>query len=213
MSSIELARRLGTRQPTAWLIKHKLMAAMASATPASPSSKAGSRSTTPISAGGGRAASVAAVQPASRRSWPGRDHGRAQAQAAQAHRCPGLRKHEIETLAKCDSPPAATSSATACPAGRRSGGRLHALPDGHRRWPAEPPSGYPSPGSTQPLGQHQDRARRHLPSRQRQARPALPRQLRLALQPSLPAGYPDGTSGLRLCPSTAPHPYGVIIAG
>src|SRR3954465_8794059 len=27
MSSIELARRLGTRQPTAWLIKHKLMAA------------------------------------------------------------------------------------------------------------------------------------------------------------------------------------------
>ena len=29
MSSVELARRLGTRQPTAWLIKHKLMAAMA----------------------------------------------------------------------------------------------------------------------------------------------------------------------------------------
>ena len=28
MSSIELARRLGTRQPTAWLLKHKLMAAM-----------------------------------------------------------------------------------------------------------------------------------------------------------------------------------------
>jgi hypothetical protein len=29
MSSVELARRLGTRQPTAWLVKHKLMAAMA----------------------------------------------------------------------------------------------------------------------------------------------------------------------------------------
>ena len=28
MSSVELARRLGTRQPTAWLIKQKLMAAM-----------------------------------------------------------------------------------------------------------------------------------------------------------------------------------------
>ena len=28
MSSVELARRLGTRQPTAWLLKHKLMAAM-----------------------------------------------------------------------------------------------------------------------------------------------------------------------------------------
>ena len=29
MSSVELARRLGTRQPTAWLLKHKLMATMA----------------------------------------------------------------------------------------------------------------------------------------------------------------------------------------
>ena len=29
ISSIELARRLGVRQPTAWLIKHKLMRAMA----------------------------------------------------------------------------------------------------------------------------------------------------------------------------------------
>ena len=28
MSSVELARRLGTRQPSAWLVKHKLMAAM-----------------------------------------------------------------------------------------------------------------------------------------------------------------------------------------
>ena len=28
MSSVELARRLVTRQPTAWLVKHKLMAAM-----------------------------------------------------------------------------------------------------------------------------------------------------------------------------------------
>ena len=28
MSSVELARWLGTRQPTAWLMKHKLMAAM-----------------------------------------------------------------------------------------------------------------------------------------------------------------------------------------
>src|SRR5687767_15956181 len=29
ISSIELARRLGLRQPTAWLVKHKLMRAMA----------------------------------------------------------------------------------------------------------------------------------------------------------------------------------------
>ena len=36
MSSVELARRLGTRQPTAWLIKHKLMAAMATREAAKP---------------------------------------------------------------------------------------------------------------------------------------------------------------------------------
>ena len=36
MSSVELARRLGTRQPTAWLLKHKLMAAMAAREAAKP---------------------------------------------------------------------------------------------------------------------------------------------------------------------------------
>ena len=36
MSSIELARRLGTRQPTAWLVKHKLMVAMAAREAAKP---------------------------------------------------------------------------------------------------------------------------------------------------------------------------------
>ena len=71
MSSVELARRLGTRQPTAWLMKHKLMAAMEQrARPASPGSQAGSRSTTPISAARARAASAAGVPPARRRSWP-----------------------------------------------------------------------------------------------------------------------------------------------
>ena len=36
MSSVELARRLGTRQPTAWLMKQKLMAAMAAREAAKP---------------------------------------------------------------------------------------------------------------------------------------------------------------------------------
>ena len=71
MSSVELARRLGTRQPTAWLIKHKLMAAMAGARGREAQARrAGSRSTTPIWAGSARAASAAGVRPARRRSWP-----------------------------------------------------------------------------------------------------------------------------------------------
>ena len=49
-------------------------------------------------------------------------------------------------------------------------------------------------------GHHQDRARRHLPSRQRQARPALPCQLRLAVQPPLPARQPDRAPRLCLRP-------------
>jgi transposase-like protein len=36
ISSIELARRLGVRQPTAWLVKHKLMRAMAAREAAKP---------------------------------------------------------------------------------------------------------------------------------------------------------------------------------
>ena len=46
--------------------------------------------------------------------------------------------------------------------------------------------------------QHQDRAARHLSPRQRQARPALPFQLRLALQLPLPARHPDRAPSLRL---------------
>ena len=71
MSSVELARRLGTRQPTAWLMKHKLMAAMVRrARPKSPGSRAGSRSTTPIWAASAQAASGAAGPPARPPSWP-----------------------------------------------------------------------------------------------------------------------------------------------
>ena len=68
MSSVELARRLGTRQPTAWLLKHKLMAAMQAREAEKPSSKGGSRSTTPISVVPARAASAGAGRPARRRS-------------------------------------------------------------------------------------------------------------------------------------------------
>ena len=68
MSSVELARRLGTRQPTAWLMKHKLMAAMERARPRNPSWRGRWRWTTPISAGNAPAASAVAVRPARSRS-------------------------------------------------------------------------------------------------------------------------------------------------
>ena len=55
--------------------------------------------------------------------------------------------------------------------------------------------------------QHQDRARRHLPPRQPEARATLPCQLRLALQSSLPARHHDRAPGVgRGCTPSAPVP-------
>ena len=90
MSSVELARRLGTRQPTAWLMKHKLMAAM-QAREAEKPKLAGRVEGDDAYLGGqrpdGRRGRVRRARPVRRR---GRDDGRAQAQAVEAHRGQGL---------------------------------------------------------------------------------------------------------------------------
>ena len=118
----------------------------------------------------------------------------------------GFRKKEIATLAKRDfaagsnvvtdglscwtavSEAAATTSPW-------SPARGQTRPSGCR----SPLPSRPSPPLGQHgLGQHQDGARRHLPSRQPQARPALPDQLRLALQPPLPARHAHRAPRLRL---------------
>ena len=103
MSSVELARRLGTRQPTAWLMKQKLMAAMAQRDAGKPKL-----------AGPGRGR-----RRLSRRRAPGGKRGRGAAGKTPfvaavettAERKPrrlrltvvkGFRKKEIEALAKRD---------------------------------------------------------------------------------------------------------------
>ena len=106
MSSVELARRLGTMQPTAWLIKHKLITAMAAREAEKPNSPAGWRSTTPISvapgpAEGGRGAAGIAVR-------GGRaDHRRAQTAAAAAYPSEAS-ANIISRNSPATSPPAAT---------------------------------------------------------------------------------------------------------
>ena len=62
MSSVELARRLGTRQPTAWLLKHKLMAAMAAREAGKPRLAGRVEVDAPIWAGRGTAASAGAAR-------------------------------------------------------------------------------------------------------------------------------------------------------
>ena len=87
MSSIELARRLGTRQPTAWLIKHKLMAAMAERDAGKPKLE-GRIEVDDAYLGGARRGGKRGRQDPVRGG--GGDDRRAQAQAAAADRRQGL---------------------------------------------------------------------------------------------------------------------------
>ena len=121
MSSVELARRLGTRQPTAWLVKHKLMAAMVAREAEKPK-LAGRVEMDDAYLGGqrpggkrGRGAAgktpfVAAVE-----TTPERKPRRL---GSRSSRASGRRRSS--GWPRATSPPAATWSATACPAGRRS---------------------------------------------------------------------------------------------
>jgi transposase-like protein len=86
ISSIELARRLGVRQPTAWLMKHKLMRAMANREEQKP--KLEGRVEIGRRALGRQAGSRGRRQDALRRR--GRDHGRTSATPATAQGGQGL---------------------------------------------------------------------------------------------------------------------------
>ena len=205
MSSVELARRLGTRQPTAWLLKHKLMAAM-QAREAEKPKLAGRVEMDDAYLGGqrsggkrGRGAAgktpfVAAVETTAERK-PRR---------LRLTVVKRFRKQEIERLAKRDL---------------AAGSNI--VTDGLSCWTAVEQAGcdhFPMATGSGPmaakwvpftwvntaLGNIKDGTRRHLPSCQREARPALPCQLRLALQPPLPARHPDRASGLRLRTDGAP---------
>ena len=138
MSSVELARRLGTRQPTAWLIKHKLMAAMAAREAEKPR-LAGRIEIDDAYLGGqrpggkrGRGAAgktpfVAAVETTAERK-PRR---------LRLTVVKGFRKKEIAKLAKRDFAAGSNvvSDGLSCWTAVERG-RLRPLPDGHRQRPA-----------------------------------------------------------------------------
>jgi hypothetical protein len=115
MSSIELARRLGTRQPTAWLIKHKLMAAMEARDAAKPKLQGrieiddaylgGERSGGKRGRGAaGKTPFVAAVETSAERK----------PQRLRLTVVKGFRKKEIETLAKRDAGSNIVSDGLSC---------------------------------------------------------------------------------------------------
>src|SRR5512132_1372526 len=157
ISSIELARRLGVRQPTAWLMKHKLMRAMAEREAKKP--KLGGRVEIDDAylggerSGGKRGRGAAGKTPivAAVETTPERKPRRLKLIVVK-----GFRKKEIEKLAKRDLAPGsnivsdglscwpAVAKAGCChfppTAPTRRGGRRDRIDgfavDGHRLWSA-----------------------------------------------------------------------------
>src|SRR3954452_4704545 len=109
ISSIELARRLGVRQPTAWLVKHKLMRAMAGREAAKPK-LAGRVEMDDAYLGGerpggkrGRGAAGKAAVAAAVGTTPERKPKRLRLSVVK-----GFRKKEVERIAKRDFAPGTT---------------------------------------------------------------------------------------------------------
>ena len=185
ISSIELARRLGVRQPTAWLVKHKLMRSMAKREAAKPK-LAGRVEMDDAYLGGERQAGPGrGRQDADRRR--GRDHGREAAQAPAAHGGRGVpQAGGREARQGRDRARRHRGQRRAVLLAGGRGGRVPALPDRDRLGQAGRELD-PVPLGEHDAGQRQGGDHRHLPPRQPEARPIVPDQLRLPLQPALPA--------------------------
>ena len=149
MSSVELARRLGTRQPTAWLVKHKLMAAMA-AREADKPKLAGRVEVDDAYLGGERAGKRGRGGGQDAVRGGGRDDGRAKPRRLRLTVVKGFRKKEIATLAKRDLAAGSNvvTDGLSCWTAVGEAGCDH-FPWSPARGQTRP-SGSPSPGSTRP---------------------------------------------------------------
>src|ERR1700757_3422517 len=202
ISSIELGRRLGVTQTTAWKIKHKLMQAMMERD--ATKSLTGRIEIDDAYLGGernggkrgrgspGKTPIVAAVEPTPE-GKPIR---------LKLRRVKGFRRAEIATLAQRNFHPASTVVSER-PAllhwGRQR--RLHPPADHH--WIRSQGRSEPclQVGQHHPR-QHQERHHWHLPRHPQQACTPLPRRIRVPLQPPVRSRRHDATP--RLCRSPNP---------
>src|SRR6516225_75921 len=201
ISSIELGRRLGVTQTTAWKIKHKLMQAMMERDATKRLTgrieiddaylggernggkrRRGSPGKTPI---------VAAVE-----TTPERKPIR-----LRLRRVKGFRRAEIASLAQPISIPPAPLSVT--PALLHCGRQRRLRPPADHHWSRS--QGRPQPClqvGQHHFRQHQERHHWHLPRHPRQACTPLPRRIRVPLQPPIRSRRHDATP--RLCRSPDP---------
>ena len=148
ISSVELGRRLGVKQPTAWTMKHKIMAVMARREADTPLS--GRVEMDDAYLGGARAGGKRG------RGAPGKTPFVAAASTSPEGRprkvklvpVKGFRKREIARGAKRWLAPEARSSPTACAAGTRSTGSSEAIARSAPAPGGRPPAWRPSNGST-----------------------------------------------------------------
>ena len=190
ISSVELGRRLGVKQPTAWTMKHKIMAVMARREADTPLS--GRVEMDDAYLGGARAGGKRG------RGAPGKTPFVAAVSTSPEGRprkvklvpVKGFRKREIARGAKRWLAPG-SDSPTACAAGTRSTGSSEAIARSAPAPGGRPPAWRPSNGSTRRSATSRARSPEPTPQARPRSCPTLPRQLRLAIQPALPAQHHD----------------------
>ena len=147
ISSVELGRRLGVKQPTAWTMKHKIMAVMARREADTPLS--GRVEMDDAYLGGARAGGKrgrgAPGRPSWRRSPPAPRAGRARSSWSRSRASASARSRAAPSAGW---PPEARSSPTACAAGTRSTGSSEAIARSAPAPGGRPPAWRPSNGST-----------------------------------------------------------------
>ena len=187
ISSVELGRRLGVKQPTAWTMKHKIMAVMARREADTPLS--GRVEMDDAYLGGARAGGKRG------RGAPGKTPFVAAVSTSPEGRprkvklvpVKGFRKREIARGAKRWLAPGSEVLTD----GLRCWNALDGVVGSHRA--IRTGSGRQAAlqmGQHDPR-QHQERDHRNLPQARPRSCPTLPRQLRLAIQPALPAQHHD----------------------
>ena len=187
ISSVELGRRLGVKQPTAWTMKHKIMAVMARREADTPLS--GRVEMDDAYLGGARAGGKRG------RGAPGKTPFVAAVSTSPEGRprkvklvpVKGFRKREIARGAKRWLAPGSEVLTD----GLRCWNALDGVVGSHRAIRTGSGRQAALQMGQHEARQHQERDHRNLPQARPRSCPTLPRQLRLAIQPALPAQHHD----------------------